>query len=524
MKNVLILSMVLALAGGVLADAANYGPGSPWGIAGNGLNPYGFDTDGNLTDTNEGSGENPDLWGTWGDSADGGGSVVVADGLCTIEVTTGGYELAFAHDNALVDLPLLPEAEIDDIEVVLTVVSVSGPGYITMKVEYYDDTDVFGNNDDGGGNVRIDDFEAAGGSYLITTPGVYSFKCSELGNGPIPVGTLAITSVITVAGGAGSTAVIDEIWIGKEGGYSTTKATNPSPKNGSAIGADPKPVLTWENPDPNNLDDTITSDVFLMDAGTEPLTEDPNMSDDLKDPGVYRIANDIIAESATIPSFPFGSTLQNDHYYYWAVNCTDPHGDPNGPVETLGDIWMFSTTDAAPIVDAGPDEFAWVSKEDGDSNSLEYTITVIGTYTDDGKTPISDANFVNLGWDIANGDDGILKVSQTWTHNGTGGTNVPPDIVEHTEGTVTAVYKTVDGTTAIPGWWDLQFQVTDDAGTGQDVVFVRVDEDCTAAAVADDSDTFDTTYDALGNRNCKNDLADFAAFALKWLDQSVKYE
>ena len=139
-------------------------------------------------------------------------------------------------------------------------------------------------------------------------------------------------------------------------------------------------------------------------------------------------------------------------------------------------------------------------------------------------TPIADANFVNLGWDIANGDAGIEKVSQTWDQT--------PGTI-HTSGTVTAVFRTYGPTaaaaaekpeTVIPGYWDLQLQVTDGTGTGQDVAYVRVEADCTDAAAADASDEFDTTYDAVGNRNCKNDLPDLAAFAAKWLDQSIKFE
>jgi hypothetical protein len=253
------------------------------------------------------------------------------------------------------------------------------------------------------------------------------------------------------------------------------------------------------------------------------------MSEDLKDPGVIQLLNDTTDESATLPIYV---TLQDEHYYYWAVNCSDSGViDPNTsePIETLGDIWYFYTGDALPIVDAGPDEFAWVAKDDfptdPDDDPESYYITVIGTYTDDGKSPIADANFVNLGWDIANGDAGIEKVSQTW--------EVDTDPNYPASGTVTAVYRTYGPTaaaaaekpeTAITGYWDLQLQVTDGSGTSNDVAYVRVDADCTDAAAADASDDFDTTFDAVGNRNCKNDLPDLAAFAEVWLDQSDKYE
>jgi hypothetical protein len=311
-----------------------------------------------------------------------------------------------------------------------------------------------------------------------------------------PAGT-ATVRVILGTYGEGGTARFDNAVLE----LGAPKATNPIPGNTDVVGAT-LTELSWTNPDPNNPVDTITSDVYFLDAGTSLLIKDPNMGPMEIDPGVSLIADDTTAESVTIPF-----ALDEDHYYYWAVHCTDPHGDPNGPVTTQGDTWYFYTGDAIPVVDAGPDEFAWVAKEDGDGNPLEYTITVTGTYTDDGKSPIADANFVNLGWDIANGDAGILKVSQTWDQT--------PNTV-HTSGTVTAVFKTVDGTTQIPGYWDLQLQVTDGAGVGEDVAYVRVDVDCATAAANDDSASYDGYYDT--NNDCIVNLADFADFAKAWLD------
>jgi hypothetical protein len=320
--------------------------------------------------------------------------------------------------------------------------------------------------------------------------------------GVAPVGT-ALVRVMLGTYGEGGTARFDNAVLVK----GVPKATNPAPRSGEIVGSSLS-TLSWTNPDPNNPADTITSNVYLYDAGTAPLADDPNLGPVLFEPGVLLVAENTAAESVEIPI-----ALEEDHYYYWAVHCTDPHGDPNNfPFTTQGDTWVFFTGDALPVVHAGPDQFNWIAKEDGDGNPNEYTITVVGTYTDDGKSPIADANFINLnwGWDPANGEYGIEKISQTWIPG--------PGI--HTSGTVTAVYKTLytegGDSTAIPGYWDLQLQVTDGTGTGQDVVYVRVDVDCATAARNDAGDPYDGYYDV--NKDCIIDLADFAAFAEAWLD------
>lgn len=319
--------------------------------------------------------------------------------------------------------------------------------------------------------------------------------------GVAPAGTAVVRAVLGTYG-EGGTARFDNAVLE----LGVPKATNPVPGDGQVVGST-LTTLSWMNPDPNDPADTITSDVYFLAAGTTLLAEDPNMGPAMVDPGVILIADDTTAESVEIPI-----VLEDDHYYYWAVHCTDPHGDPNGnPFTPQGDIWVFYTGDALPVVNAGPDQFNWVAKEDGDGNPDEYTITVVGTYTDDGKSPIADVNFVNLNWDWdpANGEYGIEKISQTWV----------PGPGTHTAGTVTAVYRTVvtggADFTAIPGYWDLQLQVTDGTGTGQDVVYVRVDVDCATAAESDADDPYDSYYDI--NNDCIINLTDFAAFAEVWL-------
>jgi hypothetical protein len=498
MKNLLVIMLAVCLTG--IAGA--------WGLD-DAENPYTFDgPDGSLlTD------QIPDVWGTWGGDDDANGDIVVSDGVCTF--TTNSWELAFCHDNAIQDIGN-PVPGVDDVEVILTVVSVSGPGYVSMKIECYDETDAFPNNDDGGGSIQIYDFEAAG--LTFTSPGIYTFNTSDLAlsnAGPIPAGTVAITPVIVVAGGTNKNAavgVIDEIWLGKAGTYMSTKATSPNPSNGSIVGSS-LDILSWTNPEPFNTAEAIICDVYFLDGGESPLPEDPNLGPDLVHPDAKLIADNLPAEMLDLnDAMEVVLPLNDEHYYYWAVHCTDPNNGVS--ITTQGDIWYFYTGDAVPVVDAGPDQFMWLSQDDseldGGNDPNVRWFKVVGTYTDDGKSEIVDANFVNLnwGWNPDDGEFGIIEVS---------------DVHDKDTQTVTAVYKTVyaeggdpDMSTAIPGYWNIELRVTDGIGTGRDSSYHRIDEDCLSAAENDPSDDYDGAGDF--NRDCKKDLADLAVFATGWLE------
>ncbi len=305
------------------------------------------------------------------------------------------------------------------------------------------------------------------------------------------------------------------------------RAYHPDPKNGAVVGTG-LAALSWTNPDPNNPADTATSDVYFLDAGLTQLTQDPNMGPTITDPGVVQIADDITAETldlndALVTVLP----LQDDHYYYWAVHATDPN-TPGSGVTTQGNTWYFFTGDAAPVPGQPVDQYMWLSQDDfavggiGDTNPNVRYFEVTATYTDDGRSPVTDANFVNLSWgwdpDGVNGEvqRGITEVSDTHTP-GVGG------------GTVTAIYKTEynatdpNYTTDLTGYFDIQLEVTDGTGTatgasGHHEIHVT----CGGAAYWDPDDTFDGTYDY--NGDCIVNLIDFSEFAKAWFYQGVKYE
>ena len=431
------------------------------------------------------------------------------DGTGTItpdpEATGWAYKIIFIHDNALEDIGN-PIPGVDKVELRFDVISITNPGGSPsgiVKMEYFAATASFPNGDTGGGSLDSDVWDP----ISLDTPGSYVFVSAE----PIPDRTAAITPVLGTTG-VGTILEIDNVWLGKAGTYSMTKASNPNPANGATVGSSLE-MLSWTNPEPFNPAEATTCDVYFLDAGELPLPEDPNLGPDLVDSGAIQIADDLPAEILDLnDALETVLPLNDDHYYYWAVHCTDPN---NGVfITSQGDIWYFYTGDAVPVVDAGPDQFMWLSQDDseldGGNDPNVRWFKVIGTYTDDGKSEIADANSVNLNWewDPDNGEFGIIEVS---------------DVHDEDTQTVTAVYKTVyaeggdpDMSTAIPGYWNLELQVTDGIGTGRDASYHRIDEDCLSAAENDPSDDYDGAGDF--NRDCKKNLADFAVFAAGWLE------
>ena len=482
------------------------GSASAWGLEDVGGVPYTFPQDGDLTNLT------PDVWGTWGDDAGSSGSVVVSGGQCTF--TTSSYEIAFSHDNDIDDLGIVVGT--DKIEMIVSVVSISATNAIA-KIEQHPIGNSFPNPDTGTGAIVVDAWDP---DTTITGPGVYSFVSAAI----CDAATVAVTPVIGCSGG---TMVIDEIWIGPEGGYSGgSRASNPVPANNQIINLTNAPTaLSWTNPDPLNGTDALTISVkFDKEPGG---VYDPN-DNNVSTGGGTDI--ETIALSALTPN---PEPLADDSLYSWQVTVTDPNTSGGGvPVVTAGQVWLFELGDEFPVVGQPVNQFMWLSQDDsaipgGDGPSNVRYFQVTATYTDDGDSPIVDANFVNLGWGwdplgpdgtLGTGDEerGVTEVSDVHTP-GVGG------------GSVTAIYKTEynaadpNYSTDIMGYWNIQLEVTDGTGTVAGATgYHSIWETCGEAAAEDSSNTFDGTYDV--NKDCINNLSDFAAFAVVWLDQSVKYE
>lgn len=113
-----------------------------------------------------------------------------------------------------------------------------------------------------------------------------------------------------------------------------THAYLPNPEDGATVPLDTVTKLSWNNPDPNNPGDTITSDVYF---GT--TVPDPNTAGY----GLALIADDVTATEVNIPSgmLPLSASTT----YHWVVDCTDPN---TGLLP--GEFWSFYVSGAPEVI------------------------------------------------------------------------------------------------------------------------------------------------------------------------------
>jgi hypothetical protein len=288
--------------------------------------------------------------------------------------------------------------------------------------------------------------------------------------------------------------------------------------------------LSWTNPAPIVETDDLTIAVkFEQEASG---VYDPNWGAANAIPVTTSTAGGTNLESAVLLAMsPSVGTLADDTLWSWQVTVTDPNTGGT-PVETAGDVWLFEVGDALPIIDTVVEQYMWLDQDDSAIGTFADTdpnvryFEVITSYTDDGKSTITDANHTTTDWLWDNDEAGAIEVSDVWTADAVGANG-------EKSGTVTAIYRTVapgedplrpDGTN-IPGWWNLGLEVSDVAGarmTQGGTGINRVDYTCGEAAAAGGDEDFEGKYDV--NNDCRNDLVDFEALAAKWLSQSDKFE
>jgi hypothetical protein len=262
------------------------------------------------------------------------------------------------------------------------------------------------------------------------------------------------------------------------------QAYDPNPVNGSTVPLSLS-QLSWKNHDPN---DVFTFNVYLEAEG--PVV-DPNFTS-------APIATGITTNTLNLASA--GVTLLDNKIYTWRVDTTDPNN--GGPVTFTGPVWSFQIGDVAPVVNAGSNQYVWLVNGAGN-------FTLLGSYTDDGKSPITRAEWIQGTHQMAGGTI-VTMGTQTWNP---------------TAKTVTVsvnVQNPVAGQAAT-GWYEFMLEVQDAIGTGSDTVNGGVYGTCLEAALADPADTTIETNWPNGqhgdiNGDCKTDLEDFALLALSWLD------
>jgi hypothetical protein len=271
----------------------------------------------------------------------------------------------------------------------------------------------------------------------------------------------------------------DNLSIGFPSG--ATPALFPTPTVGNSAVAPSADVLSWTNPAPFNPSETILCDVWFR-TSTTPLA-DPNLVPG--QPGAVQIANDEAISSLDLSTKEI--TLAADRYYYWKVNVTDPNN--GAPKQTDGFTWSFYTGDAPALVDAGTDQYVWLT-------AGTKTFTLNGTFTDDGKS----------------------SITTTWTLNPLTETD-PATIVTIANPTVVQGIKTsgthtTNVTVNNTGWFFFDFTATDLAGAAVDTVNVGVYVDACAAAYADPADL---KFEADVSGDCKVNLDDLAMLASEWI-------
>lgn len=270
----------------------------------------------------------------------------------------------------------------------------------------------------------------------------------------------------------------DDLYLGPLG--IRKQAKFPHPYNTEVGVSAVDPVLRWTNAEPNNPADTVTSDVFL---GTAPAS-------------LSKIADDITAESVALSALVPPVSLLPNTQYYWRVDCTDPHGDPNapyGPVTTTGEVWTFTTTnDNPPTVEAGNNQYIWLDMADGDGDPAKVTFNLTGVVGDDGKSPVT------LLWALTYSEQDPATLVNIVTPNAA----------------VTSV--NINGT----GLYTFTLTADDAFGHAEDTVTVIVYGSACEAAQGDPADMPTKYPSGHGDidGDCDTDLADLSILAGSWID------
>ncbi len=133
--------------------------------------------------------------------------------------------------------------------------------------------------------------------------------------------------------------------------YPVRRASNPIPPVNVKVMVDEYTELSWTNPEPNLPEGQITCDVWFSD--TEPNVLLPNWGMTLLEAGVE-------GNSVAMP------TLVPYKTYYWRVDTYDTSREPQF---VQGKVWSFNTNNSAPVVNAGPDQYVWLTKTVVDTTS-----------------------------------------------------------------------------------------------------------------------------------------------------------
>ena len=174
----------------------------------------------------------------------------------------------------------------------------------------------------------------------------------------------------------------DQAWFGLAG--NSPYSGDPVPTNGDSVSHNNLTELRWTKPTPLLPGGTVTCDIYL----------DPN-SIRVKDMNPISRLNESPQEPNSI-----AVTVEEGKVYYWRIVSFDNDGE--GPVETPGVIWNFTTQNAAPVVNAGFNQAVWLS---GGLASVDLA----GVITDDGLPDPPDN--ISYSWAKTSGPAALVSNS-----------------------------------------------------------------------------------------------------------------
>ena len=208
--------------------------------------------------------------------------------------------------------------------------------------------------------------------------------------------------------------IADYAYIGDEPRPAPRFALNPVPFDSSAQDLSVS-TLSWTNAEPQDPNDTVTVDVYFLDAGTERLSVAPDLGLDVVDPLAIQLADDEAISSVALPS-----AVELGHHYYWAVHTKDPNS--GGTEVTIPAIksWYFYIDYHVPIDDfdsydryIDPIDDTWL--EDGRAMLTLQTDEADANYVRDGNS--MEYNYRNNFSPYYSEATRIFSPSMDWTEN-----------------------------------------------------------------------------------------------------------
>lgn len=268
----------------------------------------------------------------------------------------------------------------------------------------------------------------------------------------------------------GNNVFVDDIWVDET--PRPTGAIDPSPADGAVVGSD-LDVLSWTEPYPNVVGDTVTNDVWFS-------TDFPEYGLIAGDPNFTNYATKIVSRqdeaSVTLSELIPPIEIELGQTYYWRVDCydeTQTPGDPNDPNEIFlqGEVWMFEALNQSPEVTCGLNQAVWMS-------AGSATVTVTADASDDGlPNPPGEITYtwssVPAAQSIASATgtvpvDGALSTDMTFDAPGVYEITCTVDDGDAAAADTTKVFVVAEGETGVVAYWPFDADFTDASGNGHD--------------------------------------------------------